>query len=203
MTNRSLNLYPILANKADKKSILRFYKDNHYSARFIGYDSCYLIKENDNIIASVIISLANEWQQIKPAAEDILPEHSQDLPQDKLGVNPLANSCTNSYTNSYTNLQAKHVQKKPQYLLHALLVAPDYRKLGYAEHLVKYTIAHHQPLVCFAQASLSRLYLKSGFTLIVDYLLSKRLNPALLNRLQQYSKHKPELKAFINQKNTP
>ena len=187
MTNRSLNLYPILANKADKKSILRFYKDNHYSARFIGYDSCYLIKENDNIIASVIISLANEWQQIKPAAEDILPEFYQYLSQDKPDVNS----------------HVKHLQNKPQYLLHALLVAPDYRKLGYAEHLVKYTIAHHQPLVCFAQASLSRLYLKSGFTLIADYLLSKRLNPALLNRFQQYSKHKPELKAFINQKNTP
>lgn len=45
-----------LANKSDKKAILRFYKSQHYSASFLGGDSCYLLKENEQIIASVIIS---------------------------------------------------------------------------------------------------------------------------------------------------
>jgi len=45
-----------IANKQDKKNILRFYKSQHYSARFIGHDHCYLILLNDKIIGSVIIS---------------------------------------------------------------------------------------------------------------------------------------------------
>ena len=47
------------ANKSDKKAILRFYRQQHYSARFIGLDTCYLIYQEDQpecIIASVIIS---------------------------------------------------------------------------------------------------------------------------------------------------
>ncbi len=45
-----------LADKSEKKAILRFYKAQHYSARFIGLDSCYVIKKDQHIIASVIIS---------------------------------------------------------------------------------------------------------------------------------------------------
>jgi GNAT superfamily N-acetyltransferase len=52
-----------LANKSDKKDILRFYKVNNYSARFIGFDKCYLIKKNQVIIASVIVSKARLDQQ--------------------------------------------------------------------------------------------------------------------------------------------
>ena len=170
MPHSSLNSYPILSKKADKKAILRFYRDNHYSARFIGFDSCYLIKVNDNIIASVIISQGNKSQQIDTASELTSTDTSQELSQNK-----------------------------PQYLLHALLVAPDYQKLGYAQHLLKYAITHHQPLVCFVQASLKNLYLNNGFTLITDDLLNKRLTLGLFNRFQQYSKNKPELKVFIHQ----
>ena len=56
MTNKDFTPSLILAKKSDKKSVLRFYKNNQYSARFIGLDTCYIIKDNDNIIASVIIS---------------------------------------------------------------------------------------------------------------------------------------------------
>lgn len=52
-----------LASKSDKKDILRFYKANNYSARFIGFDKCYLIKKNQVIIASVIVSKARLDQQ--------------------------------------------------------------------------------------------------------------------------------------------
>ena len=45
-----------LAKKSEKKSIQRFYKANRYSASFIGFDSCYLIKQGEVIIACVIIS---------------------------------------------------------------------------------------------------------------------------------------------------
>ncbi len=46
----------LLAKKSDKKAILRFYKAQHYAARFLGFDNCYLIKKDDEIIASVIVS---------------------------------------------------------------------------------------------------------------------------------------------------
>ena len=52
-----------LANKSDKKDILRFYKANNYSARFIGFDKCYVIKKNQLIIASVIVSKVRLDQQ--------------------------------------------------------------------------------------------------------------------------------------------
>jgi len=45
-----------LAGKSDKKAVLRFYKNNHVSARFKGLDSTYIVKENNQIIASVIVS---------------------------------------------------------------------------------------------------------------------------------------------------
>ena len=46
------------AIKADKKSLLRFYKSQRYCASFMGGDKSYFIKSTttDDIIASVIIS---------------------------------------------------------------------------------------------------------------------------------------------------
>lgn len=44
------------AVKADKKSIQRFYKAQQYSASFMGFDHCYLLKQQEEIIACVIIS---------------------------------------------------------------------------------------------------------------------------------------------------
>ncbi len=52
-----------LANKSDKKDILRFYKANNYSARFIGFDRCYVIKNELSIVASVIISMGKLEQK--------------------------------------------------------------------------------------------------------------------------------------------
>ncbi|KGJ99035.1 GNAT family N-acetyltransferase [Thalassotalea sp. ND16A] len=56
----------IQADKTNKKAIKRFYKNNHYSASFMGDDACYFITEdsadNTNIIAGVIIS----YQQSTP-----------------------------------------------------------------------------------------------------------------------------------------
>ena len=171
MTQTSLNYSVIVAKKADKKSILRFYKANHYPARFIGFDHCYLIKVDDNIIASVIISQGNNSQQLNPTSENVSNSSHLDL-----------------------------CQNKPAYFLHALLVAPNYRGLGYAEHLLAHAIMIHQPLVCFAQESLRRFYLNNGFTYIADNLLSQCLSHDLYNRFQQYSKTKAELKAFVHQK---
>ncbi|WP_077342851.1 GNAT family N-acetyltransferase [Pseudocolwellia agarivorans] len=44
------------ATKQDKKDIKRFYKDNNYSASFMGYDHTYIIRRDSIIIGSVIIS---------------------------------------------------------------------------------------------------------------------------------------------------
>ncbi|HBY88054.1 MAG TPA: hypothetical protein DEO86_19540 [Colwellia sp.] len=170
MTHTSLNSGIIVAKKADKKSVLRFYKENYYPARFIGFDHCYLIKVDDNIIASVIISQGNKAQQVTPITE-------------------------RNSNHSHLNLSPN----KTPYLLHALLVAPNYRRLGHAEHLLSHAIMNHQPLICFAQESLRKLYLNNGFTHIEDNLLSQCLPADFYKRFQQYSKNKPELKAFVHQ----
>ncbi|TKB45122.1 GNAT family N-acetyltransferase [Thalassotalea mangrovi] len=49
------------ANKSDKKSIQRFYKQQSYSARFLGADVTYLVRENREIIASAIVSFQNSY----------------------------------------------------------------------------------------------------------------------------------------------
>ncbi len=165
MIDNSLNPCVIVAKKNDKKSILRFYKDNHYPARFIGLDRCYLLKVDNNIIASVIISQGNKSQQLDPSIA----------------------------SNSELNLQ----QSKVPYFLHALLVTPKYQRLGYGEYLLKHVMMKHQPLICFAQESLSQLYLNNGFTNITGNVFNQCLPPDLINRFQRYSKKKPDLKAFI------
>jgi hypothetical protein len=53
--------YPIVkALKQDKKHLLRFYKQQRYSARFIGFDHTYMVKNNHEIIAAVIVSALTE-----------------------------------------------------------------------------------------------------------------------------------------------
>jgi N-acetylglutamate synthase-like GNAT family acetyltransferase len=42
--------------KTDKKSLMRFYKQQHYSAGLLGFDNVYIIKHEDVIIAAVILS---------------------------------------------------------------------------------------------------------------------------------------------------
>lgn len=44
------------ASKADKKAVMRFYKQQHYSSRFMGFDDCYFISNSNTIIACVIFS---------------------------------------------------------------------------------------------------------------------------------------------------
>ncbi|GHE98014.1 GNAT family N-acetyltransferase [Thalassotalea profundi] len=51
-----MTLHIITAGKNDKKRILNFYKQQHYSARFLGLDHTYFIKEGELIIACVIVS---------------------------------------------------------------------------------------------------------------------------------------------------
>lgn len=55
-----LNLKVSAATKFDKKDIQRFYKAQHHSARFIGNDLCYLVKIEQKIIASAIVSAGQE-----------------------------------------------------------------------------------------------------------------------------------------------
>ncbi|XPF94584.1 GNAT family N-acetyltransferase [Colwellia sp. RE-S-Sl-9] len=51
------------ATKQDKKDIKRFYKDNNYSASFMGYDHTYIIKMDNVIIGSVILSYITNSSQ--------------------------------------------------------------------------------------------------------------------------------------------
>lgn len=151
-----------LAKKSDKKSILRFYKTNHYSARFIGFDNCYLIKNNEEIIASVIISRCDV---------------------DRESIVNLAN--------------------KSQYFLHALVVAPAYRGAGLASMLIQSVLPRYHPLVCFAQDSLSTLYLKQGFSALESTHIKQVLLPALFNRYCQYLSKESSLTVFSNEYDIP
>lgn len=46
----------VKAIKADKKAIFRFYKTQHYPAKFIGQDTTFVLKMDNEIIGSAIIS---------------------------------------------------------------------------------------------------------------------------------------------------
>ena len=52
----TINYLVQIAVKSDKKTIKQFYKRQHYSASFMGFDTVYFIKHNDAVIAAVIIS---------------------------------------------------------------------------------------------------------------------------------------------------
>ncbi|MBA6265666.1 GNAT family N-acetyltransferase [Colwellia sp. Bg11-12] len=53
----------VTATKSDKKSLMRFYKQQHYSAGLLGFDHTYLIKSSSEIIGSVIVSAIIENNQ--------------------------------------------------------------------------------------------------------------------------------------------
>ncbi|WDE13838.1 GNAT family N-acetyltransferase [Thalassomonas haliotis] len=131
------------AEKSDKKAIKRFYRQHSYSASFMGLDSCYLVKDKQDIIASVLYS-------------QLLAENRQSL-------------------------------------LHALVVAPDHRRLSIAASLLDYSRTFHPLSVCFAAPELAPLYLSNNFQLAnLD-----QLSPLLARRYLQYIKAKPELAIFI------
>ncbi|MEW6982641.1 GNAT family N-acetyltransferase [Colwelliaceae bacterium 6471] len=46
-----------MLEKSDKKALKRFYRQQNYSAAFMGYDQCYVVKEGKNIIAAAIVSM--------------------------------------------------------------------------------------------------------------------------------------------------
>ncbi|WDE03330.1 GNAT family N-acetyltransferase [Thalassomonas viridans] len=129
--------------KSDKKAIKRFYRQHSYSAGFMGLDSCYLVKDKQQIIACVI--------------------HS------------------------------RLVVENQQSLLHALVVAPGYRRQAIASSLLDYSCAFHPLTVCFADKQLAPLYLSSRFTPASQH----QLFPELAARYTQYIKKKPELTIFM------
>lgn len=47
----------------NKKQIKRFYKSQHYSASFVGFDTSYQVLNEDKIIASAIISYQTKENQ--------------------------------------------------------------------------------------------------------------------------------------------
>ncbi len=46
----------IQAAKSDKKAIFRFYRVQHYSARYLGFDQVFLLKQQQEIIAAAMVS---------------------------------------------------------------------------------------------------------------------------------------------------
>jgi GNAT superfamily N-acetyltransferase len=52
----TMNISITTAIKTDKKSLMRFYKQQHYSAGLLGFDKIYVIKHEAVIIGAVIIS---------------------------------------------------------------------------------------------------------------------------------------------------
>jgi GNAT superfamily N-acetyltransferase len=134
------------AEKSDKKAILRFYKYQHYSASFIGYDHCYFIRHNQTIIAAMIVS--------------------------KIA------------------LQHRH------YFLHALVVDKQFQHQGLATQLLQHAIIQHQPLICFADESLSAFYTQNHMLKLTDIQKTENLPEHLLLRYKVYQNKQSQLKVF-------
>ena len=64
MKNNASSKYTVIkTTKADKKAIMRFYKEQRYPASYIGQDNGYIVKSNNAIIASAIVSAGQECGQ--------------------------------------------------------------------------------------------------------------------------------------------
>ena len=119
------------AKKSDKKDISKFYKRHGYSAKFMGFDTCYFIEANNEIIASVILSnLVEAEAKLKAKAEAI-----QSAPENE-------------------NSSLAHAPL----FLHALFVVQDYRKLGLGRQLMAHAIERHHHIICFAEQTLTPFY---------------------------------------------
>lgn len=136
------------AEKPDKKAILRFYKEQNYSASFIGFDKVYYIKKNQKIIASMIIS-------------KISNEHHHEF-------------------------------------LHALVVDKHFQLQGVASKLLKFALAQHKPLICFANEALSHFYIKNSMLKLANDREPVEVPEHLLLRLKSYRKKQSQLKVFIS-----
>ena len=55
-----MNTIITTASKSDKKSLMRFYKQQSYSASLLGYDNTYMMNYSGEIIGAVIISALKE-----------------------------------------------------------------------------------------------------------------------------------------------
>ena len=132
------------AQKSDKKAVMRFYKQQRYSARLMGFDHTYIIRDGDYIIAAAIAS----------------------------------------YLTAENNTG----------FLHGLVVDKNRQKAGLGKKLLEHCSFLHQPLICFADQSLSAFYLSASFKPIV----SSQLNDLLQQRYHVYKKHHTNLIIFSN-----
>lgn len=82
------------------------------------------------------------------------------------------------------------------WLLHGLVVSPQYRNKGLASALVSHTVNLHHPIVCFADSSLTNFYEKNQFALLSADESEQRLTEPLNIRYKSYLKNQPNLKVF-------
>jgi len=122
------------ASKSDKKSLMRFYKQQSYSASLLGFDDIYLMKYSSEIIGAVVISGLEE--------------------------------------------------SNPQLFLHALVIKKEFRQKKLASQLVQHALFQHanQPMICFADKSLTNFYKINNFSQATD---DQLLTP-LLTRYLSY-----------------
>jgi N-acetylglutamate synthase-like GNAT family acetyltransferase len=159
------------ASKADKKAIKSFYHQQHYSAKFKGLDTSYLIE----------------------GTNDCAPEHRferQNKPFKENAKEIIA--CV---------IISQLEPNNSQLFLHALVVNKNYQKNGLATQLLNYAITAKvknskediTSIVCFCESSLISLYLKSHFICVSHEVL----NPILNARYHTYLKKEPELKIMM------
>ncbi len=155
------------AKKSDKKDILKFYKRHGYSAKFMGFDTCYFIEANNEIIASVILSnLVEAEAKVKAKAK---AEAIQSAPENE-------------------NSSLAHAPL----FLHALFVVQDYRKRGLGRQLMAHAIECHHHIICFAEQTLTPFYQALRFQSVECGAL-----PAIFNdRYRLYADQQPSLVSF-------
>jgi hypothetical protein len=147
------------ANKSDKKSLMRFYKQQSYSASLLGYDITYVIKYTSEIIGAVIISGLEE--------------------------------------------------NNPQLFLHALVIKKEFRQKKLASKLVQHALFQHanQPMICFADKSLTNFYKINNFSqatahqlltpLLTRYLSYRRSLTSMASRHTVHPEHKKTNNALL------
>lgn len=159
------------ASKADKKAIKRFYHQQHYSAKFKGLDTCYLIE----------------------VANDCAPEHRVECQNKPFKENTKEIIACAIISQLEPN--------NSQLFLHALVVHKNYQQNGLATQLLSYAIDAKMKnskkeitsIVCFCEPSLTSLYLKSHFICMSHEVL----NPILNVRYHTYLKKESELKIMM------
>ena len=93
---------------------------------------------------------------------------------------------------------SKIAAKHQHYFLHALVVDNQYQRQGLASQLLRHALQITQPLICFANESLSSFYMQNNMLKLTHDQIVKKLPEHLFLRFERYRKKQLQLKVFMS-----